>query len=211
MIEIAAAILAPTEPDFDAKLGRVAALDIPVQIDVIDGAFVPNVSWAPAGEMRSRLRGIVFDAHLMVADPEHSVPLWIAAGARRVFFHAEATSVERLIIRSMPEYASRLGVALNPDTPVSRITSILKTVPNVLVMSVNPGWSGQRFNPIAIDKVRAIKDMNPSIHVTVDGGVTPEIAKQLKEAGADEIIIGKALTDAADPAQALREFREAVR
>ncbi len=208
MIDITAAILANTEPEFDAKIGRVAALNIPVQVDVIDGVFVPNVSWAPAGEMRTRLRGMVFDAHLMVSDPEHAVPLWIAAGARRVYFHAEATKVEGLIVRSMPESTGRLGITLNPDTPVSRITPILKSITNVLIMSVNPGWSGQQFNPIAFDKIRAIKSMNPSLHVAVDGGITPEIAQELLKAGADEIVIGKALTDAAEPTQALREFME---
>jgi len=210
MIDICPAILATSEPEFDAKIGRVASLGLPLQLDIMDGIFVNNKSWAPPGSLRGRLHGFVFDAHLMVTDPEHAVPLWLAAGARRVYFHAESTTSDHLIIMSMPESMDRLGVAINPETPVSRITVDLKDIPNVLIMGVRPGWSGQEFQPIALDKIRAIKSMNPAIRIAVDGGVRPENIRQIVEAGADEVIVGKSLTDAPDPLAALAILRQAM-
>ena len=210
-MEIIPAILAKDEGEFVAKAGRLAPLGLTVQIDVIDGKFVPNITWAPPEAMKGIFQNNPYEAHLMVADPEHQVPIWVAAGAARVYYHAEATQVDMLIYKSMGNKGNRLGVAINPDTPVSRVAPLLTHIKNVLVMGVNPGWSGQPFQEIALDKVRALRATEPDLHITVDGGVTPEIAVKLAAAGADAVVMGKSLTDQADPFLALAKIREIVK
>ncbi len=210
-MDIIPAILAKTEDEFVAKAARVSQLGLQLQIDVVDGVFADNKTWSPPERMKPLLGEQPFEAHLMVSDPEHAGPIWVAAGARRVYFHAEATRVDDLIYRSLPESdRHKLGIALNPDTPISRIAPSLKFIRSVLVMGVNPGWGGQVMQASVIDKIRAIKDLSPATYVAVDGGVTPENAKALVEAGADGLVLGSALTNAADPFVALAELRRAL-
>ncbi len=211
VMDIIPAILAKTEDEFVAKASRVSQLGLLLQIDVIDGVFADNKTWSPPERMKRLLGEQPFEAHLMVTDPEHAGPVWVAAGASRVYIHAEATRVEDLIYRSLPDSdRPKLGIALNPDTPVARIVSSLKFIRSVLVMGVNPGWGGQVMRASVIDKIRAIKDLSPTTYVAVDGGVTPGNAKALAEAGADGLVLGSALTNAPDPIAALAELRRAL-
>lgn len=210
-MEIVAAVLAKSENEMREKIERLRPLDIMVQVDVMDGIFVKNETWAPPSETSRLLKGLPFEAHLMVENPEHAVMVWLAAGAKRVFYHAETTDRHDLIIRSAVGDSDKIGVAINPDTPIARIAPILDEISYVLVMGVNPGWGGQDLLPIAVEKIAAIKRIRPTLTVSVDGGVTPQNAPLLIRAGADILVAGSALTDAADPAAALAEFKTAVK
>jgi len=211
VMDIIPAILAKTEEEFVAKIGRVSQLGLRLQIDVVDGIFAANKTWSPPERMESLLGDTPFEAHLMVADPEHAGPIWIAAGSQRVYFHAEATKVDGLLFRSLSEDdRSKLGIAINPDTPISRIAPSLKYIRSVLVMGVNPGWSGQVMQTTTVDKIKAIKNLAPTAYVAVDGGVTTENAKALMDAGADALVLGSALTDAPNPYAALAQLRLAL-
>jgi ribulose-phosphate 3-epimerase len=210
MVEIHPAILAHDEEEFLRKVDQVRAFGQTLHIDVMDGTFVGNATWAPVDRMRTLLDGIPFEAHLMVADPEHAAPTWLAAGAVRVMFHAEATSRDAMICRATADQCVDLAVALNPETPISRVTPDFKHFRQFLVMGVNPGWSGQPFQDIAIEKVAMLKKLKPDCIVAVDGGVKPENARRLVEAGADILIAGSAITDQDDPAAALLEFKRAI-
>jgi ribulose-phosphate 3-epimerase len=210
MAEIHPAILAKDEEEFLRKVDRVRAFGAPLHIDVMDGLFVPEKTWAPADRMHELLEGIPFEAHLMVANPEHLVPIWLACGASKVIFHAEATTRDSLICRATAEQCVDVGIALNPETPVSRVTSELKTYNRFMLMGVTPGRSGQPFQDIAIEKMKMLRNLRPSIIITVDGGVKPENARLLAEAGADILVVGSALTEAADPVEAYARFKEAL-
>lgn len=210
MVEIHPAILAKDEAEFVRKVDRVRAFGIPLHIDVMDGVFVQQKTWAPAERMRELLDGIPFEAHLMVANPEHLVPIWLACGASRVHFHAEATSRDSLICRATAEQCADVGIALNPETPVSRVTAELKAYNRLMVMGVKPGMSGQPFQDIALEKMRMLRNLKPSIVITVDGGVKPENARALAEAGADVLVVGSALTDAEYPVVAYEQFKNAL-
>lgn len=210
MAIIMPAILAKDEQEFLRKVDRVRALGLPLHVDVMDGIFVDNSTFAPADRMRELLDGLEFEAHLMVSNPEHAAPIWLACGASRVIFHVEATTKESLICRATAEECVNLSLALNPDTPVSRLTPFLDTFKRAMVMGVPPGRSGQPFDDIAVEKVRMLKSLRPSLTVAVDGGVKPENAKLLADAGADVLIAGSALTDADDPADALLRFKDAL-
>lgn len=209
-MQIIPAILAKDEEEFRAKVAHVRALGLPLQIDVCDGEFVLNKSWAPPEMMSKLLVDLSFEAHLMVSNPEHLVPVWIAAGASKVFYHAETTKVDGYILRSIEPDGKRLGIAINPDTPISRIIPVLGDIREVLVMGVAPGKSGQEFQEIALEKIRAIRQAKPSAIISVDGGVKPENAKAVLDAGADIIIAGSALTDQEDPFAALKKFEDAL-
>src|ERR1051325_7612405 len=120
-MQIIPAILAATEEEFRRKVAHLRALGTMVQVDVCDGEFVPTKSWAPPEMMLGIMTGLPFEAHLMVSNPEHLVPVWLAAGASRVFYHSEATKVDGYIVRSIEPEGAKLGIAINPDTPISRI------------------------------------------------------------------------------------------
>jgi len=211
MTKIIPAILAKSEEEFRSKIVKVRSLATSVHIDVMDGYFVNNTTWAAPEKMREIMGDLPFEAHLMVADPEHSVMVWLAAGARRVYFHAEATNRDELIVKVAEDKADRIGIAVNPDTPLSRLTHTIDRLHSVLVMGVVPGRSGQLFQPIAVEKVQALKNLRPSLRIAVDGGVNPENAGILVKAGADALVAASALTDAPDPALAWDKFKEAIK
>ena len=204
MIEIHPAILAHSENEFMAKVERVRALGAPLHIDVMDGIFVQNTTWALPERMQELLAGIIFEAHLMVTNPESAIPSWLAAGARRIIFHAEATTDDASLCRN----DARLSVALNPETPISHLSN---ECAHVCIMGVTPGWSGQPFQEIALEKIREIKKMYPAAHITVDGGARSENIRAIVDAGADVVVVGSAITDAPDPAAAYQSFKEMLK
>jgi ribulose-phosphate 3-epimerase len=210
MIEILPAILAKSEEEFMAKIDKVRPLGATLHIDVMDGVFVPHVTWAPIDRVREIVDGTPFEAHLMVSNPEHAVPTWIAAGATRVIFHAESTPRDPMICRALAERCPDVSIALNPDTPVSRITEDLHVYDKVTVMGVPPGKSGQPFQEIALEKIAMLKRLKPSLRITVDGGAKPENIAALVAAGADFIVVGSALTDAEDPGEAYFDLKRAA-
>lgn len=210
MIEIMPAILARTEEEFMAKLDKVRRLGAALHIDVMDGQFVKNRTWAPPERMRRILGGLPFESHLMVSNPEHAVPLWLACGARVVIFHAEATTRDSMICRATADKCADLSIALDPDTPVSRITEEIRNFGRIMIMGVAPGWSGQPFQDIAIEKIKMLKRLKPSLVITVDGGVKPENVQTLIEAGADVLVAGSALTESEDPAGAFYRLKKAA-
>jgi ribulose-phosphate 3-epimerase len=210
MTKIIPAILAKTEEEFITKVARVRSFAPMLHIDVMDGGFVPETTWAAPEMMRHLLDGIPFEAHLMVANPEHAVPVWIASGATRVVFHAESTEREQMICRATDGRCVDLSIALNPETPISRITADLENYRHLMIMGVTPGRSGQPFQEIALEKVVALKQLRPSLKISVDGGIKPENAARLVAAGADELVIGSAITDAPDPEAAYQAFQQAI-
>lgn len=209
MAQIIPAILATSEEEFLAKIEKVRDVAAMVHIDVMDGVFVDTLTWAPPERMRRMLGDLPFVVHLMVAEPEHAAVVWLAAGARRVFVHAEATGREGLIIRSAARPES-VGLVLNPETPASRVIPSLPHLHAVLVMGVTPGKSGQQFQPAVVEKIAELKKLKPSLSITVDGGVKPENAAMLVRAGADFLAAASALTDSPDPMLAAGKFVEAL-
>ena len=209
-MQIIPAILADTEQEFRDKVAHVRALGLLVQIDVCDGEFVKRKTWAQPEMMRTIMGELPFEAHLMVSNPEHLVPVWLAAGATRVYYHAEATNVDGYMARSIVPDGAKLGIAINPDTPISRIVPALDLIHNVMIMGVTPGWSGQGFQEIALEKIRAVRQAKASVFISVDGGIKPENARAALDAGADAIVAGSALTGQEDAEEALRAFERSL-
>ncbi len=183
-----------------------------LHLDVMDGRFVPNITWGPKiiGDLRP-LSPLVFDAHLMIVEPERYVDDFRRAGCDRITFHLEATCHAQRLLVHLRSIGAKAGVAICPQTPVFMLDDVIDVCDTVLVMSVNPGFSGQNFIPRTIEKVRQaralIERRNPECLIEIDGGVGEANAGTLVEAGANVLVMGSAVFDAADPGAELRRIR----
>jgi ribulose-phosphate 3-epimerase len=185
-----------------------------VHVDVMDGRFVPNITIGPLVVDAIRpLTDAVLDTHLMIVEPEQRVADFAKAGSDIISVHAEASATIHLhrLVNAIKDMGVKAGVVLNPGTPLSAIEEVLEIVDLVLLMSVNPGFGGQKFIQSQVDKTRRLKAMcnakgvNPWIEI--DGGVTPANAYMLIEAGANALVAGSAVYGAPDYAAAIQGIK----
>ena len=214
MIKIAPSILSADFAALGHDIARVEAGGADqLHVDVMDGRFVPNISIGPVvvAAIRKRTR-LPLDVHLMIVEPERYIPEFVAAGADMVTVHAEACPHLQRTLGQIRELGAKAGVALNPSTPPAVLEYVLDDLDLVLVMSVNPGFGGQAFIPIAHRKIREIRALlgDRSVDVSVDGGVKADLAKSLADDGASTLVAGSAIFGAADPAAAVRAIRDAA-
>lgn len=178
-----------------------------VHCDIMDGHFVPNISYGiPVVKAVRPATKKVVDCHLMIEHPELYVGAFADAGADMITVHQEAcTHLDRQVAQ-IHDLGCRAGVALNPATPVETLVDILHAVDMVLIMSVNPGFGGQKFIPRALDKVRRLRALAPDLLIQVDGGVNAETGAQLVAAGADVLVAGSYVFGAAEPREAIHSL-----
>jgi ribulose-phosphate 3-epimerase len=170
------------------------------QVDVMDGRFVPNITFgALAIESLRPLTRLVIEAHLMVEPPEDFIERFAKAGADTIIVHQEATPHLHRAIQQIHHFGKKAGVAINPSTPASTLSEILGSVQMVLVMTVNPGFGGQDFIPETLSKIRqvrnAIQDRGLDCEIEVDGGINHQTARLAVEAGANVLVAGSAVFD----------------
>jgi len=168
-----------------------------VHIDVMDGNFVPEITYGePVIRSIRSCSKLPFDVHLMVEKPENHIKLFADAGADWITFHIEATNHANRVIQMIHELGKKAGVAVNPGTPVSALSEVLQYADLVLVMTVNPGWGNQSMIPSTLDKVRDLKkireEKNYSYMISVDGGVNEKTLSSVIEAGTDVVVSGSA-------------------
>lgn len=167
-------------------------------VDVMDGAFVPNISFGlPILSAARRVSDLFMDVHLMIERPERYLRDFADAGADGLTVHVEATHHIHRAVQGIKELGKRAGVTLNPGTPLEAVRPVLADVDLVLVMSVNPGFGGQRFIPASVERVRTLRrwldEIGSAAEVQVDGGVTPANARALADAGASCLVAGSAV------------------
>lgn len=185
-----------------------------VHFDAMDGHFVPNLTFGP-GVLAAvkEFTQIPVDAHLMISNPDQMVPEYLAAGADIVTFHYEATAHANRLANLIREKGAKAGIAINPGTPVSALDAIIDDVDLVLVMTVNPGFGGQKFIPGSLRKLRQLKAMCDERRVSpiieVDGGISPANAADVCAAGARLLVAGSAVFGKADRADAIHKITEA--
>ena len=183
-----------------------------IHVDVMDGRFVPNITIGPlvAGAVRKATKKVV-DCHLMIVEPERYVGDFIRAGADVVSVHVEACTHLERTLQSIREAGRRAGVVLNPATSEDTLRYALHCADLVLVMSVNPGFGGQRFIDAVLPKIRRVREMidasGRDIDLQVDGGITPETAPRVRAAGADVFVAGSAVFGAKDYRAAIAALR----
>jgi ribulose-phosphate 3-epimerase len=213
MIKIAPSILSADFADLGGEIGRVeaAGADL-IHIDVMDGHFVPNLTIGPpvVAAIRKTTK-LPFDVHLMITNPEEMVTPFIRAGADIVTVHAETAPHLHRLLESIREQGAKAGVSLNPSTPLSAVEEVLDFADMVLLMTVNPGFGGQKFIPTMVDKIRRLSRMvearKLAVDIEVDGGIIPDNARQVAAAGANILVAGSAVYGAPDMAAAIRSLR----
>ncbi|WP_077390941.1 ribulose-phosphate 3-epimerase [Mobilibacterium timonense] len=213
MAKIAPSILSA---DF-ANLGRDVAQVCDsgadyIHVDVMDGMFVPNISFgAPVMKSLNRISSVPYDVHLMIQDPDRYLEDFITDRTEFITVHAEACLHLNRTIQHIHSLGVKAGVALNPATPESALEYVLPYADLVLVMSVNPGFGGQKFIENSFEKIRRLDQLRKSggfgYEIEVDGGVNGNNARKLEEAGADILVAGSAVFKAEDRAMAIREIQ----
>lgn len=183
-----------------------------LHLDVMDGRFVPNISYGPMIiEFIRKATKKFCDAHLMIVEPEKYVEAFFKAGCDNITVHYEACPHLHRNIQQIKSFGIKAGVSINPHTPVSVLENIIADVDVLLIMSVNPGFGGQKFIPQALEKVRQAKELirakNSNALIEVDGGVSLENAEALKDAGADVLVAGNAVFKAADQKAMIASLR----
>ena len=165
-----------------------------LHLDVMDGNFVPNISFGvPIISSIRKHSNLVFDVHLMVENPDRFIKDMVDAGADVITVHAEATKHLNRTIQLIKSYGKKVGVALNPSTPLDVIKYDLKDIDMVLIMTVNPGFGGQAFIEGMLQKIRDLRSIDPNIDIQVDGGINNKTSKLVKEAGANILVAGSYL------------------
>lgn len=178
-----------------------------VHCDIMDGHFVPNISYGmPIVKAVRPATKKVVDCHLMIEHPELYVEAFAAAGADMITVHQEACVHLDRQVAQIHDLGCKAGVALNPATPVETLVDILHAVDMVLIMSVNPGFGGQKFIPRALDKVRRLRALAPDLLIQVDGGVNAETGAELVAAGADVLVAGSYVFGAKEPREAIHSL-----
>ena len=181
-------------------------------LDVMDGRFVPNISYGPMIiEFIRKTTQKVCDVHLMIEQPELYAEAFKKAGADILTVHAEACNHLHRNIQQIKALGMQAGVAINPHTPVTVLQDIIHDIDLVCVMSVNPGFGGQSFIPHTLEKIIALKQLiaakNANVLIEVDGGVTEDNARSIVEAGADVLVAGNTVFKAADPEAMIRSLK----
>lgn len=183
-----------------------------VHLDVMDGAFVPNITFGPkmVADIRPLTR-LPLDAHLMIDNPERIIPQFAEAGADHITFHVENTVHIHRIISQIRELGVKPGISIVPSTPVAAIAELLGFVDLILVMTVNPGFGGQELIPQCLEKVRVLdrlrEEQGYSYLISVDGGVNRDTAESVREAGTDVLISGSSFFAAPDPGLEVMLFK----
>ena len=183
-----------------------------LHLDVMDGHFVPNISFGPVVIERLRNHSkLLFDTHLMISDPLRYAEAFAKAGSDIITFHIEVTGQPQQVVDEIHRLGAAAGVSLNPTTPVSAIECILPGIDLVLVMSVWPGFGGQKFIPGTLEKVQQLRNLL-SVHqrIQIDGGMDSATVGSATAAGADTIVAGSAIFGQADPGAAMARLRDAA-
>ncbi|MBI2580877.1 ribulose-phosphate 3-epimerase [Candidatus Woesearchaeota archaeon] len=212
MVKIAPSILSADFGKLADEIRRVEKYVDMLHIDVMDGHFVPNITFGPPVVRSIRVvTKLPFDVHLMVENPDNYVEQFIDAGANLITVHAETAVHLNRTISNIRKKGAKVGVALNPSTPLTALDHVLPDIDMVLIMTVNPGFGGQSFIKSMLPKIKALRQMidraKLDVEIEVDGGINGDTARQVVAAGADILVAGSYIYESTDPLTAINSLR----
>lgn len=204
MVKISVSIL--SEDFAQDAVDEIETADM-LHYDIMDGEYAGEKTiWAEAVEhLQTNLEK---DVHLMIQNPEEYIDEFADAGADRISFHIEATEVPEAVIGMIQSKRIKAGIAMEPETSIADILKFIEDIDFILVMSVKAGMGGQRFKPEVLEKVKRLKSQNPALEIEIDGGITAENARQIKDAGVDVIVSGT-FVFSDEPSKQIKILREA--
>jgi ribulose-phosphate 3-epimerase len=210
-LQIAPSILNANFADLRSELAKINEADW-LHLDIMDGHFVPNLTFGPpVVAMLRSVTTLPMDAHLMVDNPEELIPAFAEAGVERITVHVESTKHIHRLIQQIKAAGCSAGVALNPGTPLDSLDYILSELSLVMLMTVNPGFGGQKFIPEVLPKISLLRGKLDkegfSCDIGVDGGINLETAREVIKAGANHLVAGTLIYKATDPAGMIKKLR----
>ena len=205
-IRIVPAILTDDSRTLEKLVRQTESFTDFAQFDVMDGKFVPSrsVSCTAIAAIKTKL---TWEAHLMVFHPEACLEDFKKAGAKKIVFHYEATPALQDVIRKIKKFGMKVGLAINPETPISAIAPLVKQLDSVLFLSVNPGFYGAKFIPEVLDKIVEFRKAYPGMEIGIDGGIKENNIAQIACTGVDVIYVGSAIFLQPDPAASYRRLK----
>ena len=214
MIKVSPSMLACDFTKYGAEIEKITKAGAEyVHLDVMDGVFVPNISFGiPLVEAARKVTDSVLDVHLMIVEPEKYIEQFAKAGADIIVFHYEATNNHQEVIDKIHSLGKKAGMSIKPATPTFVLEPFMNSLDLVLIMSVEPGFGGQKLIPETIEKVAQVKEMRQVLgaefEIEIDGGLTAENAHLAKDAGVDVIVAGSAVFKAENPAEVIAKLKE---
>ncbi|MBI5530814.1 MAG: ribulose-phosphate 3-epimerase [Candidatus Doudnabacteria bacterium] len=209
--KIIPAIIAKNFNELQKKIRQIEGLVDWAQIDVMDGKFVPNVTWDNPVELRNLKTALKLEAHLMVERPEKEIGQWLASGVKRILLHYESTKKLKDLIDKIKSAGIQVGIVLNPDTPASVLDEYIDQIDAVMFMAVHPGFYGEKFLPEAMDKIKAFHKKYPRMPIAVDGGMNADTIALAIQAGAGWIVAGSAIFKSGNAAEAILKVRKVIK
>lgn len=220
-MEVIPAIIAKDIKEVEEKIRKVETLVTWVQLDIMDGNFVPNTTWNNPEELNAQDFSVFLEAHLMILSPQDKIDSWIASGIKRIIVHIETVGAERSHTKTDPlrhqvvdmaekihSAGAQFGLALSPETPLSAIENFLDYCNIVLVLAVSPGFGGQEFKEEVLPKIRELQKTAPQVKIAVDGGINPETGRRCVEAGADILVAGSYIFNSENIQEAIEELQK---
>ena len=208
-IRIVPAILTDDPAALEKLVRQAESFTNFAQIDIMDGKFVPSHSVTCEQVAAVKIK-LAWEAHIMVFHPENCLADFRRAGAEKIVFHYEATPEPEKIIQQIRKLGIKVGLAVNPETPITAIAPLVKKVDSVLFMAVHPGFYGAAFIPEVLDKIAAFRKAYPKTEIGIDGGVKEDNIVKIAQSGVDVICIGSALFRQPEPAEAFRRLSALV-
>lgn len=215
MIEVIPAIIAKDFEELKEKIKRVEPYVEWVQFDVIDGKFANNRSWPYTErgknnpeDLKQLETNLKLEAHLLIKNPELAIDNWINSGVSRIVFHYSSTEKHQEIIKKVKKAGLEVGLAINPEIPIEVIDQHINQLDLVIVMTVNPGWSGQEFMEDMLAKIKKLREKYKDVKIEVDGGINLETAPKVIQAGANLLASGTAVFDSDDIEKAIQTLKQ---
>ena len=210
-IKIAPSILSAEPTRLNEEVKEIEPYSDLIHVDIMDGKFVPPVSFAPS-EIKAVKTKLPKDVHLMVQNPEIKfIDDFADAGANIITIHAEGCKDINKAIEKIRKKGIKVGISINPPTSLGVIKPYLNKVDMVLIMSVNPGYPGQKFIPDVLPKIKELRKLKPNLDIEIDGGINKETVKQAVDAGANVIVAGSSIFGQKDRKKAVEELRAAAK